>query len=284
MGAWRARLAWSFVGAFSRQLIDRSGYDAEGFARLYDRHRHRPPPVVLSILTIHAGGGRRPALVVDLGCGTGLSTRAWSEHAGRVVGVEANPRMVAQARAATTADNVSFVQRLADDTGIEDATADIVTCSQAFHWMEPQPVLAEAARVLRPGGVFAAYDYDVVPVIEPRVDQSFAAHVEARKAARTRLGIEAGAATWPKHEHLRQLRESRRFRFVREVRCHAQGTIDAAGLVGLAHSIGGPLELFGDRAPEVALTMAELRATADRTLGDGRWPMLVGYTIRLGIT
>lgn len=270
------------MGAFSQQMIDRSGYDTEGFARQYDRFRHRSPQVVVSILTTYAGG-QRPGLVVDLGSGTGLSARAWSEHAERVVGVEGNPHMVAQAQAATAADNVSFVQRLADDTAIADGSADIVTCSQAFHWMEPQPVLAEAARILRPGGVFAAYDYDVVPMVEPRVDQSFAAHIEARKAARARLGIEAGATTWPKHEHLAQLRASRRFRFTREVRCHADGTIDAAGLVGLAHCIG-PSELFGDRAPEVATTMAELRATADRVLGDRPWPMLVGYTIRLGIT
>ena len=40
------------------------------------------------------------------------------------------------------------------------ASADIVTCSQSFHWMEPEPTLAEIARILRPGGVFAAYDYD----------------------------------------------------------------------------------------------------------------------------
>ena len=42
--------------------------------------------------------------------------------------------------------------------------------------MEPQPVLAEAARVLRSGGIFAAYDYDVPPVIHPVLDAVFAEH------------------------------------------------------------------------------------------------------------
>jgi SAM-dependent methyltransferase len=36
----------------------------------------------------------------------------------------------------------------------------LVTCSQSLHWMEPEPTFAEVARILRRGGVFAAYDYD----------------------------------------------------------------------------------------------------------------------------
>src|SRR5436190_15251705 len=51
--------------------------------------------------------------------------------------------------------------------------------------MEPDPVLLEAAGLLRPGGVFAAYDYDVPPVIHPEVDASFADHLAARRAARS---------------------------------------------------------------------------------------------------
>ena len=43
-------------------------------------------------------------------------------------------------------------------------------------------MLTEAARMLRHGGVFAAYDYDVVPVIQPDVDAAFVAHVAARSA------------------------------------------------------------------------------------------------------
>jgi SAM-dependent methyltransferase len=270
------------VTGFSQQLIERSGYEGEGFAPDYDRFRPGPPEVVLSVLTTHAGA-ERPRLVVDLGCGTGLSTRAWAGRAGRVIGVEANARMVAQARAATEVSNVEFVEGFAHEAEIDDESADIVTCAQSFHWMEPAPVLAEAARMLRDGGVFAAYDYDVVPVVQPEVDAAFAAHVAARSAARSRLGIEAGAATWPKSGHIDRIRASGLFRFAREVHCHGEGTIDAGRLIGLAHSIGGPLALFDGRAPEVAATMDTLRETAQRVLGDGEWPTVTGYTIRLGV-
>jgi hypothetical protein len=138
--------------------------------------------------------------------------------------------------------------------------------------------------MLRRGGVFAAYDYDVVPVIQPEVDAAFAAHVAARSAARSRLGIQAGATTWPKSEHIDRLRASGLFRFAREVHCHGEGTIDAGRLIGLAHSIGGPLALFDGRAPDVTDTMDTLRETAQRVLGKQEWPALTGYTIRLGVT
>jgi predicted TPR repeat methyltransferase len=78
----------------SRDLIDASGYDREGFADRYDRFRPRPPRVLLDVLCRYARV-ERPALVVDLGCGTGLSTRAWSGIAERAVGVEPNAAMLA---------------------------------------------------------------------------------------------------------------------------------------------------------------------------------------------
>jgi ubiquinone/menaquinone biosynthesis C-methylase UbiE len=266
---------------FSQQLIGRSGYEGEGFAELYDGSRPRPPAVVREVLIRCAGGGR-PSLVVDLGSGTGLSTRLWAGHADGVVGVEANQAMIERARGCSPAE-IEYVQRFADDTGLDAGAADIVTCAQSFHWMDPTAVLPEAARVLRPGGVFAAYDYDVVPVVEPAVDAAFAAVIASRSAARKRLNLEAGAARWPKHGHADRMRESGLFAHVREVHCHGEGSLDATSMVALARSIGGPVEIFGDRAPEVGESMAELVRLANERLPVAR-PSLTGYTIRLGIT
>lgn len=94
----------------------------------------------------------RPGLVVDLGAGTGLSTRVWAGRADEVVGVDANPRMIERAHRMTRGPNIRFVEGFAAATGLPAGQADIVTCSQSFHWMEPEPVLVEAARMLRAGG------------------------------------------------------------------------------------------------------------------------------------
>lgn len=267
---------------FSRTLIGRSGYGDEGFPELYDRYRPSPPPALLEILALMAQAGR-PRLVVDLGAGTGLSTRVWAARADQVIGVEANGRMLERARVATDAENVRYVEAFGADTGLGAGAADVVTCAQAFHWMDPAPVLAEAARVLREGGVFAAYDYDVPPVVHTEVDDAFAAHLHARRAARDRLGLQAGASSWSKERHLERIRESGRFRFAREVVCHNFGNANAAGLIGLAESVGGPRSLFDGEAADVGETFERLREVAHRILGERARPLVVCYRIRLGV-
>ena len=67
-----------------------------GEAIKYDRTRPTPPPALLDLLTqlIHTP---HPALVVDLGSGTGLSTAIWGERAQLVIGIEPNADMRDQA-------------------------------------------------------------------------------------------------------------------------------------------------------------------------------------------
>jgi SAM-dependent methyltransferase len=268
--------------AFSRTLIERSGYADEAFTALYDRARPTPPAELLQILALVARSDR-PRLVVDLGAGTGLSTRVWATRAERVIGVEPNPHMIERARRATSASNVDYVEAYAADTGLAPGGADIVTCAQAFHWMEPGPTLTEAARLLRRSGVFAAYDYDVPPVIEPELDAVFALHFEARRTARKRLQLEAGAESWPKESHAQRMRDSGFFRNVRELVCHGFEKADAERVIALAESLGGPSGIFGDRAPEVNQTLVALCETAQRVIGSQTVPMLVCYRVRLGV-
>src|SRR2546421_1058163 len=146
--------------------------------------------------------------------------------------------------------------------------------------MEPQPVLAEAARILRAGGVFAAVDYDVPPFVEPEVDDAFEAHFAARRVARDRLGNPGGAARWRKEGHVEEIRASGRFRFARELVAHGWWELDAERLIGLAESIGGPRAIFTDQAPEVSETFERLRQTANRVLGTRTWPTLLCCRLR----
>lgn len=264
---------------FSRELISRSGYEREGFASQYDRHRPRPPAALFETL-LQFARTERPALVVDLGAGTGLSTRPWAPFAERVVGVEPNPSMRDEAEGLTLEPNVEFVLGFSHETGLADACADIVTASQSLHWMEPGPTFAEVGRILRPGGIFAAYDYDVYPVVDWELDQALLDYGGRRRELRERQLIQAGADRWSKDGHLQRMRESGEFRFCRELVLHSVEEGDADRIVGLMGSIG----MIGDpKEAERELRLDELEGVARRVLGDRTVPFRFGYHVRIGV-
>ena len=265
--------------SFSRELIERSGYDRAGFAAHYDRFRPRPPRALLDVLCRYARA-ERPALVVDLGCGTGLSTRVWSGVAERVIGIEPNAAMLA---AAEPAAGVEYREVYSHDTGITAGAADIVTCSQSLHWMEPEATFAEAARVLRRGGVFAAYDYDWPPVVDPEVDDAFHAYQGRRGEVRRKRGIQQGADSWAKDRHLERMRASGRFRFSREIVLHSVEERSYESVGGFARSLGLPGADLTDHELERELRIDELEEVARRVLGDRIVPFFFGYRVRVGV-
>jgi SAM-dependent methyltransferase len=270
------------LNEFSREAIRQSGYLRDGFPDFYDTNRLSPPAVLLDALVRYAGGGRLD-LVVDLGSGTGLSARAWADRAVEVVGVEPNESMLAVAVARTPQRNVRYIAGFADDTGVGDDSADLVTCSQSFHWMEREPVLAEAARVLRPGGVFAAYDYDTPPLVHPEVDAAFLQHLKQRRRIRDEHKVEAGWTRTPKSSHLDVIRGSGHFAHTREVVFHDEAEVDADRIIGLARSLGLVSELIALGVTEDALGLTALEQTTRRVLGERRVPWVVGYRVRLGV-
>ncbi|HZW04011.1 MAG TPA: class I SAM-dependent methyltransferase, partial [Anaerolineaceae bacterium] len=142
-------------------------------ADFYDAYRPSPPAALPGLLTRLARVDV-PTRVVDLGAGTGLSTFLWAGQAQAVTGVEPNSDMLAVARQKTGATpSITFQPGSGSATGLPDGCADIVTCAQAFHWMEPEGTLAEIARILRPGGVFAAYDYLWPPTFDGQAEAAY---------------------------------------------------------------------------------------------------------------
>jgi SAM-dependent methyltransferase len=276
------------VDQWSEQLLRASGYAHTGFAAGFDSHRPSPPAELLDILCLEAQA-ERPRLVVDFGSGTGLSTRAWAERADEVIGVEASPEMRAQAEKATdetlqqtvakSVGAVRFVQAYAQETGLPDGAADIVTCSQSFHWMEPEPTLAEAARILRPGGVFAAYDYDWPPVVHPEVEAAFEEMVRRVGGLRA-LG---GRMRYSKEGHLERIRQSGHFRYAREVVLHSRERGTAERIVGMALSLGPLTVLLNDGVSEEEIGLARLREAAVAALGEREIDLFLGYRVRLAV-
>ena len=134
-----------------------------GFADLYDAVRPVPPPLLAGVITRYAGDSIDT--VVDLGSGTGLSTRWAATWSSRAIGVEPSADMRARATAIADPEQVQYVPGWSNATELPDGCADVVLAVQALHWMDPVSTFPEVARLLRPGGVFAAIDCDWPPSV-----------------------------------------------------------------------------------------------------------------------
>src|SRR5689334_11131727 len=95
--------------------------------------------------------------VVDVGCGDGFHLPHFAEEARSVVGVEPHPPLVERARRR----GYEVLRGAAEALPLPDASADVVHARTAYFFGEGcEPGLAEADRVLRPGGVLAIVDLD----------------------------------------------------------------------------------------------------------------------------
>ncbi|WP_109480655.1 class I SAM-dependent methyltransferase [Paraburkholderia sp. C35] len=125
--------------------------------RVADYVKYRPDYPREVVTFLHATCGvAEGARVADIGAGTGISTRLFLEAGHPVVAVEPNQAM----RAAADAWLASFtgyasVAGTAEATSLDDASVDLVTAAQAFHWFDPAATRREFARILKPHGLIA---------------------------------------------------------------------------------------------------------------------------------
>lgn len=129
----------STVTAYQQQS---ASYDAQAGGGLFAVDE----PVVAEYLS-----GREPGVALDAACGTGRFAEFLAKCGHRVVGVDSSPDMLAHARRRVPAGefHIGELNRLP----LPDDSADVIVCALALvHIPHLEPVLAEFARVLRPGG------------------------------------------------------------------------------------------------------------------------------------
>ncbi|MEO8252506.1 MAG: methyltransferase domain-containing protein [Chloroflexota bacterium] len=100
---------------------------------------------------------------LDVGCGTGvLSAAILAQCEPRsVVGIDPAEAMLARARATLVDERVQFAVGSAAATGVDDGAVDIVVSGLVLNFVpDVGAALAEAQRVVRPGGLVAAYLWD----------------------------------------------------------------------------------------------------------------------------
>ncbi len=126
------------------------------------RSLHYPNEAIEAALLDAAGPGTFDHLV-DIGTGTGRMLALFSPHVRRADGIDLSHQMLTVARANLARDridNAHVRQGEASATPFDDESADLVIVHQVLHFVdEPARVVAEAARILRPGGRLLIVDF-----------------------------------------------------------------------------------------------------------------------------
>ena len=149
--------------------------------------------------------------------------------------------------------------------------------------MEPEPTFAEVARILRPGGVFAAYDYDWPPVVDPELDEAFDAYQARRGAARERVASR-GAPTRGRSTSTLLGCAPAAASATAGRSCSTPSrtaTPNASSASRAASAL--PVADTQDEDLERELRIDELEEIARRVLGDRTVPFVFGYRVRIGV-
>lgn len=175
----------------------------------YVRYRPGYPQEVAEVLEQECGL-TADSVVADIGSGTGLLTHTLLQQGWQVMGVEPNREMREAGEVFLEAyPRFRSVDGRAEATGLPDASVDLVTAGQAFHWFDQATARAEFQRVLR-GDAWVALVWNIRDIegnpLQSEYEQllrrycSEYDHVSALHLGDEQINAFFGAGKWRKHE------------------------------------------------------------------------------------
>lgn len=164
-----------------------------GHASIYAEARPNYPEALFDWLAEHAP---QRELAWDAGCGNGQASIALVERFARVIATDPSTAQIANA---APHPRIDYRVEPAERCSLDDAVADLITVAQALHWFDLDRFYAEVRRVLKPGGIFAAWTYadcHVTPAIDA-IKARLYTEITGPYWPPERAIVEAGYATLP---------------------------------------------------------------------------------------
>ncbi|KAM4626658.1 putative methyltransferase [Discoglossus pictus] len=135
-------------------------FEGKGHASVYQKYRFSPPQEILDLIFSYIGERlKKPyGLAVDVGCGTGQSTRIWVPYFQKVIGTDISEAQIEEAKK-DAFPNLSYSACPAEVVPVDDASVDLLTACAAVHWFDIETFFKEVDRILAPGGCIALFTY-----------------------------------------------------------------------------------------------------------------------------
>jgi ubiquinone/menaquinone biosynthesis C-methylase UbiE len=200
-------------------------------ASVYERARPGFPDAAVDWLCDHLEISSTTR-VLDLAAGTGRLTRPLRERTSQIVAVEPMPQMRDVLHAALP--DVEVLDGTAEQIPLPTGSVGAVVVAQAFHWFDPEPAIAEIARVLEPGGKLGLVWHTPDP--SDLLHRAFRAIVERHRD---------GGPLHVAGDGARYFENQERFREIAALDLREAYDVDADGLVALAESTSHVAALSG---------------------------------------
>lgn len=130
-------------------------FNPKSVAERYLKGRPQYHSFVIGKIKESLGIEKPLTFALDVGCGTGFSSVALREISEKVVGIDLSAEMISLA---IEKDGVEYIISSAENLPIFNEKFDLITVSQAIHWLDRKKFFAEADRVLKPNSFIVAYD------------------------------------------------------------------------------------------------------------------------------
>lgn len=112
-------------------------------------------------------------VLLDVGCGSGQGTQPWCDVFKRCIGTDISEAQIKCAREnLIDKENLEFHTWPSHDMPLlGDGSVDMVTCGQAWHWMDHSLTIPEIRRVVKSPGCIAIYGYGNTELVNPSADE-----------------------------------------------------------------------------------------------------------------
>ena len=138
-------------------------FEEKDHAQIYAKYRPTYPSEVYESIKEFCAQTDSPSFqtAIDVGCGSGQSTRPLSKLFDYVIGIDVSEEQIKKAKLVEKEpQNISFRSGPAEDFNfLETSSVDLITVAQALHWLNLELFYKEVARVLKPGGALVVYGY-----------------------------------------------------------------------------------------------------------------------------
>lgn len=137
------------------------------FSDRADRYRAYRPAYPAAVAELLAAAAPARTLAWDAGCGNGQLSVALAERFATVVATDASAEQIAGAE---PHPRIRYAVAPAEDSGLEQASCDLIVAAQAAHWFDLDRYYAEVRRVAKPGAAVALVSYGLNLLGEPALD------------------------------------------------------------------------------------------------------------------